>query len=297
MNLRKMRVFKEAAADLHFTKTAQKLHMTQPAVSHVIREMEEELNVRLFERIGKKVYLTDAGTTLLHKINQLLELYDHLDQRTTNTNQVPVRIGATITVGNFWLLPWLHVWRQKYPATPLKISVDRASNIEEKLFHNEIDIAILEGVVHYRQLVTKKISTYGLSIFCSRNHPFAKEKKVEITPKEFISQPLLLREQGSATRDIVDSVLQLSNLYVDPVVTSVSPHVLIEATKSNLGITVLPDLLLEEEMQKRKLVKLSIKGRKLRGQIYVCHHRNKFISQSMKDFIRICQEMDPLQRN
>ena len=85
MNLRQMRVFKETSEDLHFTKTAQKLHMTQPAVSHVIREMEEELNVRLFERIGKKVYLTDAGATLLHKINQLLELYDHLGQRITDT--------------------------------------------------------------------------------------------------------------------------------------------------------------------------------------------------------------------
>lgn len=289
MNLREMHIFKEVCEELSFTKTAKKLYMTQPAISHVISDLEAEIGGKLFERIGRKIYLTGTGEILLHKVVRIIELHEDLENGFKDQEElVTIRIGSSITIANFWLQKWIKEWRQKYERTPLKIQVDSAANIEEKLLNNEIDIALMEGAIHNKQLVSHEVSSYEMSVICSSNHDFAKSIRSEITVEEFTAQPLLLREKGSAIRDTLDSALLLNHIYVEPLMTSVNSQAIIQAVKCDFGISVLPDLLVMQQIKEGDIVKLSIKDIRLFNYNSICYHRDKYLSKPMKWLIDCC---------
>ncbi|HBL07157.1 MULTISPECIES: LysR family transcriptional regulator [unclassified Clostridium] len=289
MNLRQMYIFKEVCEELSFTKTAKKLYMTQPAISHVISDLEAEIGGKLFERIGRKIHLTGTGEILLHKVVRIIELHEELENGFKYQEElVTIRIGSSITIANFWLQKWIKEWRRKYGRTPLKIQVDSATNIEEKLLNNEIDIALMEGAIHNKQLISHEVSSYEMSVICSSNHDFAKSGRLEIAAEEFAAQPLLLREKGSAIRDTLDSALLLKHIYVDPMMTSVNSQALIQAVKYDFGISVIPDLLVMQQVKEGDIAKLSIKDIRLFNYNSICYHRDKYLSKPMQWFIDCC---------
>ncbi len=289
MNLRQMYIFKEVCEELSFTKTAKKLYMTQPAISHVISDLEAEIGGKLFERIGRKIHLTGTGEILLHKVVRIIELHEELENGFKYQEElVTIRIGSSITIANFWLQKWIKEWRRKYGRTPLKIQVDSATNIEEKLLNNEIDIALMEGAIHNKQLISHEVSSYEMSVICSSNHDFAKSGRLEIAAEEFAAQPLLLREKGSAIRDTLDSALLLKHIYVDPMMTSVNSQALIQAVKYDFGISVIPDLLVMQQVKEGDIAKLSIKDSRLFNYNSICYHRDKYLSKPMQWFIDCC---------
>lgn len=284
-----MYIFKEVCEELSFTKTAKKLYMTQPAISHVISDLEGEIGGKLFERIGRKIHLTGTGEILLHKVVRIIELHEDLENGFKDQEElVTIRIGSSITIANFWLQKWIKEWRRKYGRTPLKIQVDSATNIEEKLLNNEIDIALMEGAIHNKQLVSHEVSSYEMSVICSSNHDFAKSGRSEIAAEEFAAQPLLLREKGSAIRDTLDSALLLKHIYVEPMMTSVNSQALIQAVKCNFGISVLPDLLVMQQVKEGDIAKVSIKDSRLFNYNSICYHRDKYLSKPMQWFIDCC---------
>ncbi len=289
MNLRQMYIFKEVCEELSFTKTAKKLYMTQPAISHVISDLEAEIGGKLFERIGRKIHLTGTGEILLHKVVRIIELHEELENGFKYQEElVTIRIGSSITIANFWIQKWIKEWRRKYGRTPLKIQVDSATNIEEKLLNNEIDIALMEGAIHNKQLISHEVSSYEMSVICSSNHDFAKNGRLEIAAEEFAAQPLLLREKGSAIRDTLDSALLLKHIYVDPMMTSVNSQALIQAVKYDFGISVIPDLLVMQQVKEGDIAKLSIKDIRLFNYNSICYHRDKYLSKPMQWFIDCC---------
>ncbi|WP_346877671.1 LysR family transcriptional regulator [Clostridium sp. UBA5712] len=289
MNLRQMYIFKEVCEELSFTKTAKKLYMTQPAISHVISDLEAEIGGKLFERIGRKIHLTGTGEILLHKVVRIIELHEELENGFKYQEElVTIRIGSSITIANFWLQEWIKEWRRKYGRTPLKIQVDSATNIEEKLLSNEIDIALMEGAIHNKQLISHEVSSYEMSVICSSNHDFVKNGRLEIAAEEFAAQPLLLREKGSAIRDTLDSALLLKHIYVDPMMTSVNSQALIQAVKYDFGISVIPDLLVMQQVKEGDIAKLSIKDIRLFNYNSICYHRDKYLSKPMQWFIDCC---------
>ncbi|WP_346847142.1 LysR family transcriptional regulator [uncultured Clostridium sp.] len=284
-----MYIFKEVCEELSFTKTAKKLYMTQPAISHVISDLEAEIGGKLFERIGRKIHLTGTGEILLHKVVRIIELHEELENGFKYQEElVTIRIGSSITIANFWLQKWIKEWRRKYGRTPLKIQVDSATNIEEKLLNNEIDIALMEGAIHNKQLISHEVSSYEMSVICSSNHDFAKSGRLEIAAEEFAAQPLLLREKGSAIRDTLDSALLLKHIYVDPMMTSVNSQALIQAVKYDFGISVIPDLLVMQQVKEGDIAKLSIKDIRLFNYNSICYHRDKYLSKPMQWFIDCC---------
>jgi len=284
-----MYIFKEVCEELSFTKTAKKLYMTQPAISHVISDLEAEIGGKLFERIGRKIHLTGTGEILLHKVVRIIELHEELENGFKYQEElVTIRIGSSITIANFWIQKWIKEWRRKYGRTPLKIQVDSATNIEEKLLNNEIDIALMEGAIHNKQLISHEVSSYEMSVICSSNHDFAKNGRLEIAAEEFAAQPLLLREKGSAIRDTLDSALLLKHIYVDPMMTSVNSQALIQAVKYDFGISVIPDLLVMQQVKEGDIAKLSIKDIRLFNYNSICYHRDKYLSKPMQWFIDCC---------
>lgn len=289
MTIRRLHIFKTVCEEGSITKAAGKLYMTQPAVSHVIHELEEELGTVLFDRISKKVFLNQTGKLFLKKTVRILELYEDLERGVYDLEkQAVLRVGASITISNFWLPSAMKQFKERYPETPVSVQVCKASDVLSMLQNNEIDLALIEGAVLGGMLDSTVFSSFRLFAFCSPDHPWADSEEVEL--EKLLEQPLLLREKGSATRDVLDSVLLLHDLKAEPFWTSVNSQVLMQAAEEGLGITVLPERLAEREVSKGYLKKVKIKDVELKNDNHIVVHKDKYRTEPMKEFINILLE-------
>ena len=163
MNIRQMQIFRALCEELNFTKTAARLNMTQPAVSHVVAELERETGTPLFDRIGRRIYLTAAGKLLLEKITRLLELYDDISAGFAGeTGLQPLKVGSCLTIANFWLPEIAGKFARACPDTPLEITVDIVSRVAAMLAANKIDIALYEGAVPDARFRAREFSSYRI---------------------------------------------------------------------------------------------------------------------------------------
>lgn len=289
MNIRHLQIFKIVCEEMSFTRAADKLYMTQPAVSHVIADLESETGHILFERIARKIYITEAGKILLEKAVRILELYEELEKNFYMSDEdIPIHIGSSITIGNFWLSDILKKFQEKFPKTSVKVTIDSTVNIEEKLNRNEIDIAFLEGIIQNSKLEKKPFSSYNIGAYCSPE--FFQKSKKEITLEELIKYPLLLRERGSAIRDCFDSSLRLKGLSADPTWTSVNSQALIQGAKNKMGIAILPKNIISYELKSGELIELKIKNILLQNWNYVVYHRDKNLTIPLKTIIEIAEK-------
>ncbi len=280
MNLRHLRIFKTVCEEESITRAAEKLFMTQPAVSNAINELECYLGICLFDRISRRLYLNETGKLFLAKTIKLLDLYDDLEQ-----NNATIKVGSSITIANFILPKAIANFETVCKNTPTNIIIDNARNIENMLLNNEIDLGLIEGVIYKEELIKIPFSNYGLAVLCSPEHKFALEKSIDVNT--LIKERLLLREKGSAIRDVFDSALLLHNITVNPEWTSVNSQALIYAVKQNLGISVLPKILVESELSRGELFEVKVNDFELISVNHIVFHKDKIQTKNYKTLVEI----------
>lgn len=287
MNIRQLEVFQAACEELHFTRAAEKLCMTQPAVSHMIRDLEQELGFPLFDRINHKIYLSQPGKLFYQKTARLMELYQELaTQKEMLESSAPVRIGSSITIANFWLPVILKKFQKACPDTPVQVEVNRAAIVMESLLANEIDAAFLEGAIRQDQLETVPFSSYEIIALGAPDwYPGS-----PLTPQELVGKPLLLREKGSAIRDSFDSSMRLHNVLAEPIWISVNSQALLQAAKQGLGITVLPRLVADGDLRQGTLIEIPVEGMDIWNQNYIVCHKDKQKTAPLRRLIEITRE-------
>lgn len=286
MNLRHLRIFKTVCEEESITRAAEKLFMTQPAVSNAINELECHLGICLFDRISRRLYLNETGKLFLAKAIKLLDLYDDLEQNSKELeDNATIKIGSSITIANFILPKAIAKFETVCKNTPTNIIIDNARNIENMLFNNEIDLGLIEGVIYKEELIKIPFSNYELAVLCSPEHKFALEKSIDVNT--LIKERLLLREKGSAIRDVFDSALLLHNITVNPEWTSVNSQALIYAVKQNLGISVLPKILVENEVSNGELFEVKVNDFELISVNHIVFHKDKIQTKNYKTLIEI----------
>ncbi|NYB73753.1 LysR family transcriptional regulator [Sedimentibacter hydroxybenzoicus DSM 7310] len=288
MKIRHLRIFKMVCEEESITKAAERLFMTQPAVSSAIGELESHLGVYLFDRISRRIYLNETGKLFLAKVIKLLELYDGLERNVKELeDNATIKIGSSITIANFILPEAIVQFEKIYKNTPTKVIVGNARRIEDMLYNNEIDIGLIEGIIYNEELVKIPFSSYKLAIICSPRHKLASEESVDIN--KLVQERLLLREKGSAIRDVFDSALLLDNLKANPEWISINSQALIHAVKQNLGISVLPKILIEEEINNGEIFEIKVNDFELVNINHIVFHKDKFQTKSFKTLIEIIE--------
>ena len=290
MGIRHLKIFKTVCEEGSVTKAAQKLFMTQPAVSHAIKELETEKGFPLFDRISGRLYLTDVGAVLLQKAVAVLELFEEVEQMdAASPGAGTIRIGSCITVAGYWLPQIM----KDFSALPnhhsigMTVQVAAAEGVIEMLKANKIDIALLEGPYLLEHHAIIPFSSYRVIAVCSPIHPFAGGGSISIA--ELLAEPLLLREKGSAIRDPFDSWLLLQGKTVPPAVTSVNSQVLLQMAKENLGIAILADKVVQHEIEAGNLRRVNILEMNITNDISIAYHKNKYISDPLKGLIDFIQ--------
>lgn len=293
MNIRHLKIFRAVCEENSLTKAAEKLHITQPAISNTLNELETFLGTRLFDRISRKVQLNEIGKIFLSKTIMLLELYDDLEFMTKELEEsAAIKIGSSISIASF-ILPQIMVqFGNACGNTPTNIIVENARTIENMVVENKVDIGFVEGIVEHKELIDISLSSYKLIVVCSPEHRFSHEKSVDIN--SLTKEKLLLREKGSAIRDVFDSALLLHGLKVEPVWTSINTEVLIMAVKHKLGLSVLPKIKATQELRSGELIEIKVNNLDMSNRNHIIFHKGKYQTDSFKKLVEIAQEIGQL---
>lgn len=296
MNLKILQIFQTVCEEGTITKAAKKLFMTQPAISRAIHELEIELNLQLFERYGKRIHLNESGELFLRYAQRVLVSYDDLKKSVISIPfQAKIKIGSSITIANDILPSALATFKKKYPQTPIEVVVESASNVLARLKEHQIDIALVEGIVDDKNWVQEHISSYELCIVCSKQHELA--NNMIITWNNILKQNWLLREKGSAARDTFESACLLHQIVLKPIWTSVNSQALLQATRENLGITILPKSIVDMYPYIMDLHVLCLEDQSLRNENHIVYDKKLFLSDVLCYLIECLKESQANKNN
>lgn len=288
MTIRHLKTFIAVCEYGGITRAAEALHVAQPAVSQTIAEIEKFYNVILFDRLGKRLILTDFGKQLLVKAKETAASFDDFENLANkNALNNRIRIGASLTVGKRFAPLILNALRQNCPEAELSVKIDNTAVIEESLLGGDLDFAFVEGKIDSFNLRTEIIAHDRLVAVCAGSFPVP----ATITVGEFSKYPMLLRERGSASRDVFDGIISANGLNVHILVESASNSALISCAEQGAGIAVLPEALVNEYISARKLKEIKTAGCNFERNYYRAYHKNKRFSPLQEEVLTIAESV------
>lgn len=291
MNIRHFEILNAVAQTGNFTKAAETLYLTQSAISHAIKELEDRAGTALFYRMPKGVQLTKCGQLLLDEALPLLSSFQSLESHITDLeSRAPLHIVSCITIASFWLPGILHSFQERWSNLSVHVDVMSAANAAEVLKEGKTDLALLEGTCPDGPFCCLPFSSYRLQAVCSPDYPISSST---LSVSAFCAQKLLLREKGSAVRDCLDSALYLNGHTLYPVWTSVNSQALLEAAKSCLGIAVLPDILVSDSITRGDLIPVTVEHLSLENELLAVFRKNQYLTQPLQDLLRYSLGVHP----
>ena len=182
MTLRHIRIFLAVCENgNNTTRAARALYLAQPAVSRAVAELEEYYGVRLFDRIGRRLYLTEAGRRMWEYAVHICGLFDDLEKGLRGWDEQGVlRVGASITIGSQFLPGYVDAFRAAHPGVDVRVWVGPSEQLEEKLLHNTLDVALMEGPVHGSALTAEEYMADTLAVVCAPGRPFTQGQTVPL---------------------------------------------------------------------------------------------------------------------
>lgn len=289
MTLRHMIIFRAVCENgYNSTKAAEMLNMTQPAVSLAIKELEQYYGVCLFDRIGRRLQITDAGEHFLQYAIHITDLFSDMETGLRDWDSKGIlRIGSSITIGSQFMPSYVKTFSQICPELDVRVTVEQSERLIHKLLVNELDFALMEGIVHEDGIVSEAYMDDYLSVICGVDYGWTQDQVISID--EFQKQRFLLREKGSGTREVFDLAINQAGIHVSPVWEAMSTTALVNAVIKGLGIAVLPHRMILPALHQGLIRTVNVEGLTFSRNFYVVYHKDKFLTTSAKKFIAMCK--------
>lgn len=290
---RRLQVFHAVAKHLSFTKAAEALFMTQPAVTFQVRQLEEHFNTRLFDRAHGRISLTPAGAAALDYAERILGLSTELDTRLKEmSGQVagPLFIGASTTIADFLLPQVLGEFKSRNPAVVPRLFVANSEAVQGRIAERSLDVGFIEGDSHLPLLTADVCCDDELQVVCAPSHPLARQKSV--TPNSLTEHAYISREPGSGTREVIDHYLRKADLAPDPlqlVMELGSPEALKGLVATGLGFAIMSRATVAKEIRLGLLVQVPLVPRLLR-HMSVVYAKERFHSRLVNGFVQFAKE-------
>ncbi len=290
MTIRHIRIF-EAVCDAGYntTRAAEALHMTQPAVSLAISELESYYGVLLFDRIARRLHLTEAGREFLDYARRITLTFDDMEKTVRSWESKGIlRVGASISVGAKLMPELVARFRGIAPDIRVKVKIDRSDRLEEAIAAGDIDLALIEGIAHDPNLMVEDFMEDRLALIAS---PDTVKPGKAVTRADFAGMEFLLRERGSGTREIFESTLAAAAMPLpDPAWESLSTAALMNAAEAGLGVAVVPRRMAEEMIAAGRVAEFFVEGLTFRRTYKIVWHRDKKFTRAARDFIALCRD-------
>ena len=280
MTVRHMRIFCAVCEnDCSTTKAAAQLNMSQPAVSLAVKELENYYEVRLFDRIGRRLSITSAGEIFLRYARRILALFSGVEREMRDWNRFgKLRIGASLTIGGQLLPRYVGLFKKCHPEAEIDVLVAPSSELEQKVLDNELDFALVEGTM------------YAPAIVCAADGMYRQGQIIDL--EELQKHILLLRNKGSGPREIFERACREKGFVPTAGWESISTSALLNAASQGLGLAVLPYRLVEQQVQEGRVVTVQVAGLDLRREFSIIKHKDKDLTASAEAFIQLCRDCE-----
>lgn len=285
---RRLQVFYTVAKQLSFTKAADILYMTQPAVTFQVKQLEEHFNTRLFERSHGKISLTPAGDLVLGYAERILALTGEMEARVGElTGQVtgPLMIGASTTIAEYQLPRILGEFKERFPQVQARLTVANSETIAAKVADHSLDVGLIEAPSHNPTLTTLACCEDELVMICSPSLKLA--SRASVTAREIADQPYVSREHGSGTREVVDDFFKNNGVNPDDLHIEMelgSREAIKGAVEAGLGVAIMSASTVTKEIQLGTLVAVKLNPR-LTRELTMVYAPEKFRSKLLDAFI------------
>ena len=288
---RRLQVFHTVARLLSFTKAAESLHMTQPAVTFQVRQLEEYFNTRLFDRTHNRISLTDAGAVVYKYADNIFDLYNEMENSVrAMTGEIggAVILGASTTVAEYMLPALLGDFKAKYPDVNIHLKVSNTEGIVQMVENNVIDLGVVEAPVSNKNLVVERCRPDHLVAIVPPDH--AEAGKEFLTVDDLVNYPFICREDGSGTREVINEYLlgldRDSHLNISMELGS--PEAVKGAVEAGMGISVVSRATVQKEVMLGTLVAIPLNPPMERPFSFV-HQKQKFRVRVMDELLEFAR--------
>lgn len=292
MSDRRLQVFHAVARLLSFTKAAEVLHMTQPAVTFQIRQLEEQFDTRLFDRAHNRVTLTEAGHVAYEYAEVIFEKYAELEnaiREVTGNISGSLTLGASTTIAEYMLPALLGDFNSTNPEVLLRLRVSNTEGVVSMVENNVIDLGVVEGPVTNKNLLVEVCRKDDLELVVPPEHPLA--EKESVTVEEILKHPFICREEGSGTRDVIANYLKdqgASKHALKSCLELGSPEAIKGAIQAGMGVSILSSVSLDKELDLRLLKSVPLDPPLSREFSFV-RQRQKFRVPAMEELLEFAR--------
>lgn len=288
ITLRQLEVFAEVLKSGSTTQASVMLALSQSAVSAALTDLEGQLGVQLFDRVGKRLVVNEHGRLLYPRALALLEQTTEIEQLFRKDNGA-IRVYASSTIGNYILPAMIAHYRQDFPDLPLELSVGNSQDVINAVLDFRVDIGLIEGPCHSTEIISEPWLEDELVVFAAPSSPLTKGP---ITLEQLAASPWILRERGSGTRELVDYLL-LSHLPRFQMAMELGNSEAIKhAVRHGLGISCLSRRVIAEQLQAGTLSEVTVPLPRLVRTLWRVHHRQKHISNAITRFLYYSDQVE-----
>lgn len=289
---RRLQVFHTVARLLSFTKAAETLHMTQPAVTFQVRQLEEYFDTRLFDRTHNRISLTDAGQVVYQYADRIFDLYSQMEnavKEMTGAISGALVIGASTTIAEYMLPALLGDFKGRYPEVTIHLRVSNSDGIVHMVENNDIDLGVVESPVSNKNLVVETCRIDELVVIVPPKHPLATRERVPAS--EIAEYPFICREEGSGTREVVTEYFKENEISMNNVQVCMelgSPEAIKGAVEASMGISIVSRATIAKELELGRLVALPVDPPLARPFSFV-HQKQKFRQRAMDELLEFAR--------
>lgn len=297
MNLNHLRVFASVAQHGSLTRAARELRVSQPAISKQLNDLEHDLQMPLVDRLPRGVRLTAAGEILYAHAQRILQAERSAEQELLDLRGLgrgKLAVGASTTVGSYLVPSLFGELHRDHPGVQLELTIANTATIQSAVLENHLDVGVIEGFVASEALTVETLAGDEMIAIASPTHSALRHAPLRATALQDL--PLLMREHGSGSRDVVEAALREHGVSAQPVMSLGSTEAIKNAVRHGLGIAIVSRLSVEQELQSRRLVELRFTDLRIWRDLYLVSLKGKRHSPAAAAFIALTRRRKPSTR-
>ncbi len=290
MTLHQLKVFAAVAKYKSITVASQHLHMTQPAVSIQVKQLESHYDLALIEVIGKRVHLTEAGERVRQAYQQIAASLSHLEMEISQlrgclSGKLSI---AVVSTAKYFIPALLGEFHRQYPQVDIQLKVTNREEVIKRLQDNLDDVVVLSQLPKKISIIAKELLEDALVIPAPPDHPLA--KKQDLSLKQLLSEPFIIREVGSGTRMVMERWFKKYHFSPRVIMELGSSSAIKQAIMAGIGLSMISKMSIEQELALKKLIVLDIKNFPVKHPWYVVYPKGKILTPVASNFLKFLSE-------
>jgi len=284
MNLNQLRIFYMAAKRGNLSLAAEDLFITQPAVTKGIQRLQEHYEIKLVNRIGKKLVLTDAGEVVFEIAEKIFDLEKHAEESIREFRQRKkgrIRIHASESFGAYYLPSIMNPFSKSNPLLKISVNILPTEQVIENIADLKCDLGFISYPLEHKKILIREVLEDQLVLIVPPDHPFGSRKHLK--PSDLAGQTMIVHERKSAPQQVLSAFIKENTISISLELSS--NRAIKQAVESGLGIALISRKVAEEEIHTGRLAALPMQGRSLTRKFYMAHHKDKYISDTLQNLI------------